>query len=219
MKPCLIPRCAFCRFKVEEGDEVIVISERFRFSRKVLIEGIGYVPCSDGCQCSTYERAFGCHSNCLELVPFRLRSAIANSTSYQYEPPQTEEERRVRWLRSSLSTILFITFQGRFPGELCENIAQYCLESFATRHAMALSEKIQQPSSYFISLSTKVWVRYTFFEGARYIRSLTNEQPPDGSAAAELAYDSSSVTTVFVAEDHLGVRDLLFTSSSEKPAI
>lgn len=24
MKPCLIPRCAFCRFKVEEGDEVIV---------------------------------------------------------------------------------------------------------------------------------------------------------------------------------------------------
>ena len=77
----------------------------------------------------------------------------------------------------------------------------------------------QQPESCFISLSTKVWVQYTLFEGVRYIQSLTNEQPPDDGTAFELVHDSSSVVAVFFAEDHLGVRDLLFTSSSEKPAI
>jgi hypothetical protein len=82
-----------------------------------------------------------------------------------------------------------------------------------------LFKKPQQPESCFISLSTKLWVRYILLEGVRYIQSITNEQPPDGSAAVQLAYDPTSVAAMFVAEDHLGVRDLLFTPSSERPAI
>ncbi|KAK3300334.1 uncharacterized protein B0H64DRAFT_380644 [Chaetomium fimeti] len=221
---CLPPRCAFCSFRFQDEDIItvrrsgMVVSEKFRFCPRVCIADIGYMTCSKRCRHGD-EKAFACHPECLELVPLKLRSAVIEATSYRYEPPRAEDERRARLLRLQWSRVLCITFQYRFPLELCDDIAQYSLRTFAVRRALESLEMPQHATSCLVSLSTRVWVRYTFVDGVRYLQSLTNEQPPDDSAAVELAYDSNSVDTMFVAEDHLGVRNLLFTSSPQKPTI
>ncbi|KAH6853716.1 hypothetical protein B0I37DRAFT_400838 [Chaetomium sp. MPI-CAGE-AT-0009] len=220
---CLPPRCAFCRFRIDDDDIIgvseagRVLPEKFRPGPQRGIADIVYMPCSEECRHGN-AKAFGCHPECLELVPFKLRSAVIEATSYRYEPPLAEEERRARWLRWKWSTILNTTFQRRLPLELCDIIAQYSLRKFAVHRALALL-KFQHSASCYVSLSTRVWVRYTIFEGVRYIQSLTNEQPPDDSSAVELVYDLNPIDTMFVAEDHLGVRNLIFASSSEKPTV
>jgi hypothetical protein len=54
--------------------------------------------------------------------------------------------------------------------------------------------------------------------------SLTNQPPPDDVPSVELVFDPSLVdpifvNTIFVVEDHLGIRELAFGSSDEMQTI
>lgn len=167
------------------------------------------------------KQAVACHPECLALVPSESLSAFLEATSYRYQPPEVEDERRVRWLRFTWSSILSKAYP--IPMELCDHIAQYCLQPFAILCGLAFWETRSRyitPSH--VSFSTKVWVRFTLFEGLRYILSLTNEQTTEHDIGVRLAVDPELAqldTAMFLAEDHLGVREVLFTPSSQTPTI
>ncbi|KAL2017478.1 hypothetical protein VTK56DRAFT_2074 [Thermocarpiscus australiensis] len=221
---CIPRRCGLCRFTLEDGDIIviggrsgIVVSRKLRFSTVMDEEVIFCVVCGDSCL-HDEEQAVGCHPGCLGLVPAESLAAVIKATSYQYQPAPAQDERRSRWLRLKWGSILSRTY--RLPLELCTYIAQYCLRSFAVIRAVASLESTLAPSC--ISFSSKVWARYTLFEGERYISSLTNEQPTNDDPRVKLVFESmpdQTDTTIFLAEDHLGVRELLFASSSKTPAI
>lgn len=196
----------------------MVVSDERPFRTVMDEEDMFCVECGDGCP-HHGERARGCHPGCLGLVSSESRSAFIKATSYRYEPPPAEDERRIRWLRLRWSSILRETYR-RLPPELCYHIAQYCLRPFAVLSAVALWESSRAPSR--ISFLTKVWAHYTLFEGARYISFLTNKQATERDPKVKLVFEpmpGPTDTTLFLGEDHLGVRELLSASSSEAPTI
>ncbi|KAH6856152.1 hypothetical protein B0I37DRAFT_366685 [Chaetomium sp. MPI-CAGE-AT-0009] len=214
---CIPQRCGLCRFILENGEMIVivgtdgmVISEEHPFHKNLFC-----LECAVGCP--RYGRqGIGCHPGCLGLVRSELRSAFLEATSYRYQPPPIEDERRLRWLRLTWSSILRETYP--LPPELCYHVAKYCLRPFAVLRAVA-SWGISRAPTY-ISFSTKVWARYTMFEGVRYISLLTNEQPTQNDHRVRLAFEPTSSpadSTMFLAEDHLGVREVLSASSSEIP--
>ena len=75
-----------------------------------------------------------------------------------------------------------------------------------------------------VKFTTRVWARFVSFEGQRYISSLTNVRCPRAGeldSSLELVFDphsSGPVGFVSLGQDHLGVRELLF-SASDPPAI
>ncbi|KAL2174926.1 uncharacterized protein P884DRAFT_207934 [Thermothelomyces heterothallicus CBS 202.75] len=221
---CIPRRCGLCRFILDDGDTIVVVgrngmvvSQEHPFRTVMDEDDMFCVKCGDGCP-HDGEQAAGCHPGCLALVPSESRSAFIKATSYRYQPPPAEDERRTRWLRLTWSSILRETY--RLPPELCYHIAQYCLRPFAVLRAVALWESSRAPSR--ISFSTKVWARYTLFEGVRYISFLTNKQPTEHDPKVKLVFEPMSGptdTTIFLGEDHLGVRELLSASSSETPTI
>lgn len=174
----------------------------------------------DGCP-HHGEQAVACHTECLARIPMESRSAFFEATSYAYQPLQAEDKRRVRWLRSTWCSILSKTYP--IPVELCDHIAQYCLQPFAILCGLAFSEtRSWHVAPSHISFSTKVWARFTLFEGRSYVLSLTNEQPAEHGTGVRLVLDPESAhpsTAMFVAEDHLGAREVLFAPSSESPTV
>lgn len=193
----------------------VVLEKAFPFDT-VMDEDIWCVKCGDGCMHND-EQADGCHPGCLKLVPSsETRSAFFKATSYRYQLPDIEDERRNRWLLLTWSSILQKTYC--LPLELCDHIARYCLQPFAVLCVVASLESSRHLAPRHISFSTKVWARHTLFEGLRYISSLTDRQPTGHDPKVKLVFESMSDatdTTLFLAEDHLGVRELIFASSSE----
>jgi hypothetical protein len=239
--------CGLCRFTLEDGDSMVigmstgppadvgilvyampltavvgrngmVISRELSFEPIILEEDVFCVARPSG-QGSTHgERAVGCHPGCLKLVPAESRTPFINATSYLYQPAPTEYQRRSRWIRLKWSSILCRTY--RLPLELCDHIAQNCLRVFAVLRAFASWESTLVPGP--LSFSAKVWARYTLFEGVRYISSLTNDQPAKDDPGFGLVFEpmpNLDGNTIYLAEDHLGVRALLCTSSSKTPTV
>ncbi|KAL2258767.1 hypothetical protein VTK26DRAFT_7790 [Humicola hyalothermophila] len=229
---CVPRRCGACRFKLDD-DEIIVLAKRDGFVvtgeppfRSMMDEPYMLcVECNEGCSHSKdyEEHAMACHPGCLALVPLETESAFFEATSYQYQPPRVEDERRIRWLRRTWRSILSRKYV-QLPVELCDHIAQYSLQPFAVLCGLALCEtKSRHLASNHVSFSTKVWAGFTLFEGLAYILSLTNQQPTENrDTRVQLAFDPELAqpdTLMFLAEDHLGVRKVLFVPSSETPTV
>ena len=199
-----------------------VVSGKLPFGRIMAQQGLYCVDCYGGCW-HRGEKAVGCHAECLNFVPPEFRSALFEATRYQYQPTADEERRRCRWLQLRWSKILHAAYP--LPLELCDNIARYCVRPYAAMiHVGPPPPGSTCPplASSQIELSAKVWARYVRFEGLRYVSFLTNQQPSTTDESEfELVFDpsSDSMDTVYFAENHLGVRELLFTSESEMPTI
>ncbi|KAL2159726.1 hypothetical protein VTH06DRAFT_2295 [Thermothelomyces fergusii] len=221
---CVPRRCGICRFVLDDGELFVVVrdgkvvSRELSFRRWVDEEDIRCSECRNGCPHQFSEPAVGCHPECLGFVPPESLSAFIEATSYRYQPQTIEDKRRIRWLQNTWSSILCETYH--LPLELCDYIAQYCLRPFAVLRALASWENVRATSR--ISFSTKVWARYTLFEGVRYISSVTNEQASETDTGAKLVFDPGSGpndTTILVGEDHLGVRELLVLPSSKNRTV
>lgn len=93
------------------------------------------------------------------------------------------------------------------PRELCSQIAQLSLRHFALANALAsLNARSTRP----VRISKSIWARYTLFEGIWYIASMSTKASSGATHDDNiLVVSESEPSTVFVAEDHLGIRGLL----------
>lgn len=199
------------------------MSEEFPFDDIVFSDsGLVFVQCYRRCVDAVHQ-SLACHVECLGLVPSESgRESFFDATWYRYPPTPAEHDRRTRWLLRTWSALVCATYPS-LPVEICHQIARRCLRPFAVLRALVSCDKPSHrlaPAGCRLSLSGSVWVRHTLFEGARYVLSVANEQPrdqDDASDAVELVVGPGPVDTVFVAENHLGVRKLVFAARSEPP--
>ncbi|EGY21378.1 uncharacterized protein VDAG_02902 [Verticillium dahliae VdLs.17] len=120
---CVPLRCGLCRFNIDDGSKVVVGAYRGPTCRNLLtgvvtIDGIffdthessplvelpdyTYIECADAscervCEHSD-KQMMGCHSECYDLTTAEWRAGFFRITAPKFEPPATEDERRIRWL-------------------------------------------------------------------------------------------------------------------------
>ena len=70
-----------------------------------------------------------------------------------------------------------------------------------------------------VSVSSNIWARYVKFEGVEYVAALANEPDKEFASLLHAEQPGKTVDVVYVAEDHLGIRQLLFGNSTEAPSV
>lgn len=140
--------------------------------------------------------------------------AIIKETSYQYEPLLDHDGRRGRWLRYRWGSIINSAFSLAL--ELGDQIPQYCLRQLAIVYEIISLDTFYSSDS-LVSNATNIWVRHTVFGGIKYIASLTSDRP-EGNIHASLISILELSSKLYITEDHLGIRDLLFASPLDPPA-
>ncbi|KAI0871556.1 hypothetical protein GGS24DRAFT_471244 [Hypoxylon argillaceum] len=218
---CITPRCRLCRFNFIEDDNIVIL----RPDGRVVTLPFGtvedntctYKPCSPGCR-HWDGNLTGYHTNCLQLGGYKLTTTtpkLSDVTSYTYDPWPGEDTRRFHWMRSRFASIIYSSLSLRLPIEVCDMIAQYCICGYASH----ISNKFCHENishNFGINLSKPVWARYASFDGLVYIVSLTNY--PTWDDVEPILLPDTPVHTVYVAEDHLGVREVHFNKVRHHPA-
>lgn len=175
-------------------------SRRLRY-RSIILEGsTDYLYCNG--HCSPREQAAGCHLECHRFVSDQAkRLSVIKAASYQYKPLKAQDERRRWWLLSRWSCL--IQEKYRLPLEVCNQIASECLRQFAITNVLVSLDMAR--STMPVRISQTLMARYTVFEGVRYITSISKSM----SSSDGISTASEALPTVFVAEDHLGIRGFL----------
>lgn len=236
-------RCGLCRFALEDGEHIVVIhkngqvSKKYKFVSTEIIDDeseIWYKPCKYGR--NELDPADAVHRSCFnEAAPDapNLHALIRNPvTTYSCEPPTEEERRRAYWYRAWFATTLSALFRC-YPissaPELLYMIAAHCVQNLAARSTVLLGLESMTSNSGkrtgTVDASKDIWVTKTCFEGYKYIKTLANERPLCGEAILLREENpDQAVVTVYVAEDHLGVRDIVFCgpgklAAEERPGV
>lgn len=163
-----------------------------------------------------------CHVNCLRLTEGRFQECL-KVTAYTFEPALPEQNLRCRWLLENLMS----SWEGhetcatkhirRLPAELKREIAEQLLREYATARLSALRSVGGGHAAEF-SISTKVWARFVFVEGVRYITSLSNT-PGSDEDLVHVPVSEREIDALYLREDHLGVRQVVLASSKETQRI
>jgi hypothetical protein len=146
----------------------------------------------------------------------QLRSTLFRVSRYPYQPLPSEDSRRLRWMYSRLTPTVYLSLARQLPYELCEMIATHCLREYAIDSIKNFYHSNSGTGSFFRgNVAQPIWARYASLDGVAYIVALSNE--PTGIDVAPVPMPDGAVTTVYTAEDHLGVRDVLFSSFHNEP--
>ncbi|KAI1820722.1 hypothetical protein F4861DRAFT_533485 [Xylaria intraflava] len=210
---CIIPRCGLCRFDLASEEEIIVLRPD---GHSVTLPFAGftddayvYEPCYPECR-HLGERIAGYHVDCVRHEDYKSAPRLSDATSYAYDPWPSETVRRLRWIRSCLGPMICRSLAFRLPCEVCGIIAQYCIREYASLVIKNFCGN-NSATNFRIELSKPVWARFASLEGIPYIVSLSNE--PSWPDAVSLPQPNAPIQAVYVAGDHLGVREVRFAGS------
>ncbi|PHH73122.1 hypothetical protein CDD80_4031 [Ophiocordyceps camponoti-rufipedis] len=200
-----VRRCAICRFVLTKSD-----------TGRICVYG-------GGMPGFRAKRGVKCHAECVDVLeragalqPDSMKKHIDVFTS-TYDPEPSEEGRRYQWLRAHFVTVL----QKALPllsVELCGMIFNYYgVRQYAAQIAKSL-KPTEGPEDLCFYVSSDVWASYVSLEGVDYVASLSNERQPSSS----LVYTPRSgrrVDAIYVAENHLGIIQVIFGNTSQVPDI
>lgn len=214
---CLTRRCGLCHFDLSERDAIIAVRPdgkeskpfEYRYGDQIS-DSVGLIWCNACASPCVHKRdqAVGCHRVCQKLVAPAPLCRFLQINAYSFEPTSHQERKRCMWLLRNMTSTLKLS--GTLPPDLRREIAQYLLREYAVRTNRLLLRCPKAFQSSFTVLVPFV-ANYVGFEGEAYLSSLTNEpQRKNGQLAP---------TAVFVAEDHRGIRRLIWTVSEEPPSI
>ncbi|OAA66003.1 hypothetical protein SPI_02790 [Niveomyces insectorum RCEF 264] len=181
--------------------------------------GVGIKSCYDCDVCDEYRDAVGYHTGCLDVWETQLLPppALHKAAFYSYMPSPLEDARRRNRIRALLlGKLPAMLPNAALPPELWSMIAGRLVAICATTTWAELWEGRDSDSDE-LDCARGVWARYVCIEGARYIAQLTNAPPEEttkhGAPAAVClltAQAAAAKTVVYVLEDYLGVRQLVF---------
>lgn len=149
------------------------------------------------------------HVECLRYAPPLTKEAL-HATQYTYEPT-SEDLRRASRIRDVAGRRLQMECPI-LPAEVClliaEDLGRECAaiatyELLKGRDLQALDSEL--------NISLGVWARYTSIDGIRYVESLSNERDSQ-SVLLLSAVKASATELLYVLEDHLGIRQVVFAS-------
>ncbi|KAI0476288.1 hypothetical protein GGR56DRAFT_641994 [Xylariaceae sp. FL0804] len=212
-------RCAICQFAIHKGDAAVIIRDNgnssppFRYGITICDLASADVLCY--CRNTSYpeDNAPACHAQCLRYKPAKPSQEFSLVTTHAYNSPASSFERREEWLlRSAASSICL---PPQVPLELRTEVSRHLLPEYAACYLAAICRRREVDAV--VDLSAPVCVRYMAFEGIRYVASLVNRSGDDRKAAART--DSSQPITVFICEDHLGIREVVLSRSPQAPQV
>ncbi|KAF4963233.1 hypothetical protein FSARC_8731 [Fusarium sarcochroum] len=226
--PEILPRCGLCRFKFDADEDVMICHPscgRPPFVAKY------YQPFTEESAADDdAEPEKGYHLDCVKsaspdlMIDGSLDPDIFNATGYgtnEAEPLPSFEARRVVWLRQSFALNLKSALFDRFPLEICENIAGYCLRESAVQvvRDLWMQPNRSKPRNVKLELGGRgsYWVQFVEIEGLQYVKSISRRRQSE--------HDTKLFTTrpdaclnIYFAEDNLGVRRIIVTKKDESPA-
>ncbi|RBQ76620.1 hypothetical protein FVER14953_00285 [Fusarium verticillioides] len=217
------PSCGLCRFDFRPGDSVVVFKEKCEpwmttYSEPEIWWTIHYS-----------KHTF--HSECVDLAPDlmtdqRLDPGIYNATILEplqegrYPPPSTQT-RRLKWLKKTFAENLCRTVRNRLPREVCDNIAQHCLQERAVQVVRGLWLRKDRPKPGRISMAIEegkpLWAQYVYYEGIRHVRSLSYHSV--GGDEIQILSGPQENVNIFVTHDYQGVVDIIATSAEDIPSV
>ncbi|KAF6525982.1 hypothetical protein HZS61_009026 [Fusarium oxysporum f. sp. conglutinans] len=149
------------------------------------------------------DQAVGCHRVCRNILTPSPLAEFLQTAAYSCEPTFNQERERRMWLLKTIESRLKLF--GTLAGELRREIAQYLLQDDAARtNILGLTCKKPFQSSFTVRAPFRG--NYVTYEGEVYFRSLINEPQRTDDWLAPLA--------VYVAEDHRGVKRLIWSRGS-----
>ena len=138
------------------------------------------------------------------------------ATNYSFQPTILEERRRRDYMLQILAERLKAFWAKRLPDELCRIIAGFLVRECAVITAQELADQNSAANSA-IDLSHDVYIRYVMIDGIRYIGSLRNSSRSAVEPGEKLLLDAQvarNIRNIYIGEDHLGIRQVLFSSFS-----
>ncbi|KAK1585888.1 uncharacterized protein LY79DRAFT_518029 [Colletotrichum navitas] len=225
--PCVSQRCGLCGFKLQDNDDIVAIMHDGQQSKTMtnkpsILEEFEFIECVGACP-HLGGQATGCHIACANHVPSALRVSLLRALAYQYEPSPSELAARIRWLRLQFATSPILRrAEPHLPQELRYHIAKYLLQGPSLhRYAMAYAQTLpkMESGSSLIRVSARIWARFIDFEGVRYFSSMSNSCDNHHTELVFTPDPSRRVESVYVAENYLGVVQVIFCCSDQPPVV
>jgi hypothetical protein len=140
-------------------------------------------------------------------------SRLFAASLYTYEPPASEEKRRLLHIRSQLAMHLSKRFKSRvsLPLDIWKSIADHLVSEFAICSMLGLPFR----DSTEVSTTKDIWATHVKIDGISYVSKLANKRG-HGAKLALRAVDMAFEHPLYILEDHLGIREMI--SSAQPPA-
>ncbi|OAA60452.1 hypothetical protein SPI_05576 [Niveomyces insectorum RCEF 264] len=236
------PRCSLCRFTFEEGDMIVADLDGRRSKPYAFVFAFMYhvdTPTDqtiihayecDSCVHSTDGPWYtaGYHEDCLDFWgPVLPPSTLREATLYTCTPSLLDDARRRNKIRRFLlNRVPTMLPTAALPVELWSMVVDRLVRICATSTLKELWETrdgSRTEDVEALDCARGIWARYVFIEGVRYFAQLTNAPEPapaaDGRPAATVCLldgrASATKTVVYVLQDHLGVRQLIFAEAEQ----
>lgn len=241
--PCIPQRCGLCLFELQRNDKIFaskliksrsihdmiwlsgIVTEDDRQSGEMpyylsMYDNFGahFQQCIGACSHHNGQ-AIGCHITCGDSVPELLRTSFLKALAYQYEPSPADTTKRIRWIYSQWASTTILRYtKPHLPQELCLEIARHLLQGpilhrYAATLACTLVKGMEYRDSQ-ISITAGIWASFTVFEGVRYISSLSNTCDKYHTERLSTPFPSQSIDIIYIAENYLGVIQVLFGNST-----
>lgn len=177
--------------------------------------------------CREYEGRIGCHIHCIETTPRSVLASSLEVAALEFSYITPFDTARVPWLEARLSGILYAATHHLpyLPEELRQIIVNYALALRPISimgHQLLATDYVTQvcadgkPGVSSVKTSERIYARQVDFEGFQYVAHLKNKASDDRDI---LLFDPTlpnAIDTLYVANDPLGIRQLLFADSSQQ---
>ncbi|KAL1877357.1 hypothetical protein VTK73DRAFT_8652 [Phialemonium thermophilum] len=212
---CVSRRCQLCRFTILPGEAVIAdinghLSTIFASTAvSHLDKGLRAVFRLCSHLCSHYKgQVPGYHAACLAYAYVIPSRQFLRAVAYEYEPGLAEDRRRRRRIRDLLADKIGQAYG--FPLELCCMTADE-LVCMSAVHTIQQVWGARRSAGGQFDISRGLWADYVHIDGLRYVANLFDRPGLSVGGSAVLSVDKASLVDVlYVLEDHLGVRQLVF---------
>ncbi|KAL2676617.1 hypothetical protein Neosp_010381 [[Neocosmospora] mangrovei] len=161
-----------------------------------------------------------CHGECLEAItPSRIPEVLQRAAC-TFVPSKVVRKRRENWLIAKTAQVVSTSVKW-LPPEVSIDIAQQCSSALALSHAESLAESVASMTTHrkpmvMAMVKYPIWARYVMFDGVAYVAELSNLRFPKGVMAVPVPR-TSKIDTLYVAQDHLGIRRVMLGNSEEAP--
>ncbi|KAG5761421.1 hypothetical protein H9Q69_005518 [Fusarium xylarioides] len=151
------------------------------------------------------------HHECFCFRLYDISDALVAAGEWSFEPPASENSLRSHRIRNLLAPKLRDQLQIRLPPETLINIAGHLVRECAaiTAEEQSLGTAVSDTA---VDITQDIYANYTAVDGVRYVKTLCNTASNFGDQdhPTLLSKEGKSVDKIWIAEDHRGIRSVIF---------
>lgn len=206
-----------------EGDSDLP-SEGFTYEQGTTDADKGevYVPCTSACDGVDHYEVFGCHARCAHPLKAEEVKPLCHANSAKGDISPEQHQLREAWLRQESAHDFGVTLARRHPF-VSSNDIWACIIIFYLQH-LAVSRLYEmwtnvKARNFCVSFTQTVWVEYVFINNLPYVAMLSNQASDYDSKLLFQTNGNMVRGTLYIGEDHIGIRKIIFSANEYPPPI